>query len=441
MSERKASGKRGYADIGTQTVTVASTGSRWKTKLNELFRSRQEKRDIKANEKRAVEIKDIIKALETAPFSECGIEEKFLYYSEKNAELYKGLREDDCLYNATNILIEKLNEPLNFTTSDDTSLLNEKLMCIASDFGECIRRSDIDGAYFCIDVLNNIIFEMRPRIVSIKNTSIRRKYISDVTNYGELASVVSQIFSNLFDLKQNDERMNDVYLGYIDKRKELAKEYSSYIMANGGEELHNSLIANTQTVAQIRAEGDVVLAHILEIASEYQFVQLPLKLAGILKSVGEQKIEIHNNMINNAKNILISFPTLNDENLYNAYHDAVNRAMEETVSDIVKNNKRIENEIAFGNYADEINRQLVAGQAIMNTEGIHALDKQLTEVEEYANIVPLTDEQLEEKRKELIAQKQAKKQIEYATQVRYAEQPEVIQNTNVQSNLLGVDDE
>lgn len=440
MGKIKTSGKHAYADIGTIPATVPNTQTapKWKDKLNNLFRSRREKRDIKAAEKRAVEIKDITDTLETIPFSDCDIEKAYVLYNAENPVIERDL----CLYNATENLIVALKAPLKLDNADDTRGLNDALLGISSDFSECVRRGDANGSYFCLGALKNLIYEMRPRIANIKSHSIRRKYIEDITEYGQLAGITSQSYLNLFDIEQNKMRLDDVYVGYIDKSRELEDEYNSYILANGGEELRRQLLITDKTVAELKASGDEVTAHIISLASDYQFMRLPIKLAGILDSVNEQKISVHKNNIEIAETRLMSFPTLDSEELYNDFKDAVNTMMEEVVHDIVENNSRIDDIIAWNNYADELNRQLVAGDEIMKNQGIHDLDEKLMKIEAYANIKPLTSEQLDEKKNAIIAEKQARElEKKQAVEQALAQEQVRIQNTNRQNNTLSVDND
>lgn len=441
MGERRNSGKRGSANIGTNpaAVTGTQTDYTWKDRLNNMFRSRREKRDIRIAEKRAVEIKDITDTLETIPFSDCTtIERTYLFYDEQNPVIERDL----CLFNATQSLIATLKAPLKLDNNDDTHELNDALLGISSDFSECIRRGDADGSYFCIGALKNLVYEMRPRIANIRSSSVRRKYIDDITEYGRLAGITSQSYINLYDIVQNKLRLDDVYAGYIDISRRLEDEYNSYILAHGGEELRKQLLTTTQTVAQLRASGDEVLAHVTALASEYQFMQLPIKLAGILAGVNEQKISIHKNNIEIAETRLMNFPTLAGEELYNDFKDALNKMMEEVVHDIAENNSRIDDTIAWNNYAEEINRQLVAGNEIMKNQGIRELDKKLMEIESYANIKPLTSEQLDEKKNAIIAEKQAYEQKQkQAIEKALAQEQVRINNTNSRNNTLNVDND
>ena len=403
------------------------TGS-WKRALDKLFNGRIEKR--------AVEIKEIIEILEAMPFADSPMDKDYIFYNPEEE-----ISEESCLSPASKQLIKTLKEPLVFKSTDNIRALNGLLLTLAGDFRESVRVGDVDRAYFCLDALRNLICKMRVRIAAIKDADVRNKYIEDVISYGKLAVTTSGFYQQKWDLDDNLERLLNLSEEYTAQRAELENKYASHIYANGGEEFHARILANEKTIAQLLAEGDVVMATVLGISRDYAFMELPMKLATICVSVVQQKNDLVGNTINNSQVILMKFPTLNDEKKYAEFQKDMDNQMEQAVRDIVENNKRVESAIAWSNYADVISDQLVSGEKVLENKGIVALDRTLQEEEEYANVVPLTEEQLTEKKKQRRQEKLAAQQkaVQQAAEV----WEEVQQNVQIQDieqqNVLRVD--
>lgn len=439
MIENKTSSKRGRTNlgigIGSSMSYTGTSAVGWKDTLKSLFQSHQERKDGKIAEKRAVEIQEIINVLETMPFSECDpekIEPVYLYYNAKNPVIEEGA----CLYDAANNLVKALKQPLVFLNGDDTHSLNEILLYLAEGFSESIRRSDADGAYFCLGSLRNLIYEMRPRIVTIKDKAVRGKYIEDVIEYGKLAYITSGFYQKLLDINKNLERLTEISDGYMSQRENLEEEYSKYIYSHGGERLHQKLRENQKTIGQLRAEGKEDLAEVLELSEEYTFLLLPLRMASVFVGVQEQQRKIVQNHIDNSKNYLMEFPTLNDEALYNEFKDIMDKKMEKAVQDIVENNDRIDQAIAWSEYAEEFEKQQAAGEKVLHDQGLRKLDEKMKNIEEYVNVVPLTKEENAARKKQRLEEKRAAEQI--AVQNAVQKNEEILQ-INQQNNVLTID--
>ena len=385
----------------TVRTRQTSAGS-WQNIFKEMFQSRRDRKERTIAENRAKQVEEIVRVLESLPLAESPIPDKYKWYREGG----KSSNKEDYLGNAAKILAEKLKEPHAF--KEDIRELDTILYDLADGLRLAVKEGDVDRAYFCCTALAIMIDKVRSRIADIRKPDIRRKFLQDGLVYGNMALTADGYYAEIWDKKRNMNLLLDVDEGYKTRSRELLDGYESIARADGGRELIEQVRNSGQTIAELKKSTNQNIRKLAGIWEELDFVLFPRRLASACISFSGTEIRLLNEKIESLETSLTDIPTLKAD--YEAFKEQMNNLLDKTAAQIMKNNEERDQMRAWNKQMDDIEKVLLASDQQVINDTARALDAEMRKSEEYRNVVPLTPEQLAEKRKLASEIKHEKKQ-------------------------------